>query len=191
MIVVGEVSQDREAKRAAERQRAEQAKAAQRAARQARLAPLQRAYGAKDWAAVLTLLPTVAPADLQGYGSEFWNAVAWRGLTELPADSPARDLRQLLAYAQRAVELSQRKDGAVLDTLARAHWELGDKPKAIEVQREAVAAAEASLATMKYEKTAAATRTVLEEMKATLAKYERDQPPAPPATAPASAKPSP
>lgn len=178
--MVGEIELGRKAKQA------EMARA-----RTARLEPLRKAYAAKDWPRTLDSLKSLSDADTAKFSTIFWNTVAWRGLTEVPTDSPSRDLGLLLRCAKRAVELSERKDGAVLDTLARAHWELGDKPKAIEVQREAVAAAEASLATMKDEKTAAATRTVLEEMKATLAKYERDQPPAPPATAPASAKPSP
>ena len=46
-----------------------------------------------------------------------------------------------MRLAVRATELSERKDGAILDTLARAHYEKGDLPKAIEVQKEAVAVA--------------------------------------------------
>jgi WD40 repeat protein/serine/threonine protein kinase len=173
LIMVGEVSEDREAKRVA-----------QRAALEARLAQLQREYEAKHWAAVLTLLPTVAPADLQGTGSDVWNEVAWRGLTELPADSPARDLRQLLGYAQRAVELSQRKDGTILDTLARAHWELGDKPSALAVQAEAIRALEAQRAAAKDAD--AQFDTSITKLRETLACYERDQPPAPPKAQPAA-----
>jgi predicted NACHT family NTPase len=173
LIMVGEVSEDREAKRVA-----------QRAALEARLAQLQREYEAKHWAAVLTLLPTVAPADLQGTGSDVWNEVAWRGLTELPADSPARDLRQLLGYAQRAVELSQRKDGTILDTLARAHWELGDKPSALAVQAEAIRALEAQRAPAKDAD--AQFDTSITKLRETLACYERDQPPAPPKAQPAA-----
>jgi hypothetical protein len=157
----------------------------------ARLNPLKQAFAAQDWPRTLELLREIPDADTSSLGTNFLNTVAWKGLTEVPAGSPLRDLNLLLQCAERAVELSNETDGAALDTLARAHWELGDKPKAIEVQREAVAAAEASLPTMKDEKIAAATRTLLDEMKATLAAYERDQPPAPPAAAPASVKPSP
>jgi hypothetical protein len=195
MIVVGEVSQDREAKRTAERQRVEQADEAQRAALEARLSPLRRAYVIRDWTTVLTLLPTAASEDLQGAGSDFWNTVAWSGLTELPADSPARDLRQLLGYAQRAVELSQRKNGYILDTLARAHWELGDKPSALAVQSEAIRALEAQRAAATDEADRAQFETSITELRATLARFERDQPPAPPkaqpAAPPAAATPAP
>jgi WD40 repeat protein len=195
LIVVGEVNQDREAKRTAARQRRERAEAAQRAAQEARLDPLQRAYEAKDWTTVLTLLPTAASEDLRGAGSDFWNTVAWSGLTELPADSPARDLRQLLGYAQRAVELSQRKNGYILDTLARAHWELGDKPSALAVQSEAIRALEAERAAATDEADRAQFETSITKLRATLARYERDQPPAPPkaqpAAPPAAATPAP
>jgi hypothetical protein len=121
--------------------------------------------------------------------------VAWSGLTELPADSPARDLRQLLGYAQRAVELSQRKNGYILDTLARAHWELGDKPSALAVQSEAIRALEAQRAAATDEADRAQFETSITELRATLARFERDQPPAPPkaqpAAPPAAATPAP
>jgi len=114
--------------------------------------------------------------------ASFWNQLAWRGLTELPADSPARDLKQLLAYAERAVALTERKDGSVLDTLARAHWEFGDKAKAIEVQREAIAALTAQIAAAPAgapAEQAQQLKTMLTELQTTLAMYEREQPPAP------------
>ena len=98
----------------------------------------------------------------------FWNAVAWTGLTELPAGAPGRDLNQLLMYAERAVKLSRRTDGASLDTLARAHWELGDKGKALEVQREAVTVSAAALET----KPGAQTKAMHAEIEATLKLYE-------------------
>jgi WD40 repeat protein/serine/threonine protein kinase len=180
LIVVGEIELGRKAKQA------EMARA-----RTARLEPLRKAYAAKDWPRTLDSLKSLSDADTATFSTNFWNTVAWQGLTEVPTDSPSRDIGLLLLCAERAVELSERKDGAVLDTLARAHWELGDKPKAIEVQLEAVAATEASLSTMKDEETAAQRRKALDEMKSTLAAYERDQPPAPPAAAPASTKPSP
>jgi hypothetical protein len=166
LIVVGEFALDRQTIAAA---------------REARLSPLLEALDAEDWPRTLELLKQVSEADAAKFRHTFWNDVAWRGLTEVPAGSPARDLNLLLRYAERAAEGSKRADGNSLDTLARAHWELGDKPKAIEVQREAVAAAEASLPTMKDEETSARAREALDEMKATLATYERDQPPAPPA----------
>jgi hypothetical protein len=104
------------------------------------------AYLQKDWLIVLQRLAEVAPEEIERIGYlEFWNAVAWAGLTKLPPDSPARDLNRLLKYAERAVKLSSRAWGPSLDILARAHWELGDKTKAIAVQREAVTVSTAAL----------------------------------------------
>jgi hypothetical protein len=102
----------------------------------------------KDWPVVLQRLAQFAPEDIvwRNYPA-FWNEVVWAGLTELPHDSPARDLKLLLKYAERAVKISKRADGASLDTLSRAHWELGDKEKALEVQREAVTVSAAALKT--------------------------------------------
>ena len=102
----------------------------------------------KDWPLVLQRLAKVAPEDIvwRDY-PDFWNEVVCAGLTELPPDSPMRDLKLLLKYAGRAVKISKRADGASLDTLARAHWELGDKGKALDVQREAVTVSAAALET--------------------------------------------
>lgn len=115
------------------------------AARQARLKPLYDAFAAKNWGRALQLVAAVSAEDAASFNASAWNTLAWRGLTELPPDSPARDLKLLLLYAERAVKLSSRSDGASLDTLARAHWEFGDKAKAIDIQREAVQASSAAL----------------------------------------------
>jgi serine/threonine-protein kinase len=47
-----------------------------------------------------------------------------------------RDLEEALALAERAVELTDRKQDSALQTLARVHAELGDLDLAIELQRE-------------------------------------------------------
>lgn len=67
------------------------------------------------------------------------NGVAW-----LIADHPElanRDLDLALKAAQRANEVTQGKEAAVIDTLARVYWEKGDKSKALEYQQQAVRAA--------------------------------------------------
>jgi WD40 repeat protein/serine/threonine protein kinase len=66
------------------------------------------------------------------------NDLAWQITTEWHSDDRVRDLRLALRMAQKCVELDLGKEAASLDTLARVHWELGDKAKAIETQREAV-----------------------------------------------------
>jgi WD40 repeat protein/serine/threonine protein kinase len=124
------------------------------------LAEINEAVLQNDWTLALQRIATVAPT-YPWMDAVFWNDVAWAGLTELPAGAPGRDLNQILMYAERAVKLSRREQGYVLtnmggtlselgnalDTLARAHWELGDKGKALEVQREAVTVSAAALET--------------------------------------------
>ena len=162
LIVVGEVSFERRAVRA--KANAEQAE---------RIRPLREAMKAKDWHLTFQLVGAAQEHDLADLSATDWNAIAWGGLTELAPESPVRRLDLLLTYAQRAVELSGRKDGDFLDTLARAHWELGDKAKAIEVQREVVALYEAGKPV----------EGILAEMNATLARYESSEPPPPSAAA--------
>jgi hypothetical protein len=70
------------------------------------------------------------------------NDVAWQGLESLNAAHPARDLLLLRRLAEQAAAVTNRKDGAVLDTLARAYWELGDRDAAVREQQQAVAAVE-------------------------------------------------
>ena len=113
------------------------------------------------------------------------NDLAWKITTEWHSDDRVRDLRLALRMAQKCVELNLGKEAASLDTLARVHWELGDKAKAIEIQREAV-----GLLDVKN----AFSAEMVAEMRASLHKYETenaptptDKPttlPAPPVTAP-------
>jgi len=53
-----------------------------------------------------------------------------------------RDLDLADKFASRAVELTERKDASVLDTLARAKFEKGDLDKAIEIETEALSKAD-------------------------------------------------
>jgi len=201
LLVVGEVDLGRQAQRVRARDEEEQRQQEllDRVARESSRRRLATAFLSKDWPRTLSLLSELSIEDLPGAKATFWNSIAWAGLVELPPDSPERDLDRLLAYAERAVELSERRDGAMLDTLARAHWELGDAATAIEVQREAVAAAETALAALDDAaggegKLAQATGTTenaapeadtarrraaivdaLAELRATLARYEREK----------------
>jgi len=64
------------------------------------------------------------------------NAFAWNILDETPAE--LQDLDYALKVATRASELTDNKDPMILDTLARAYWELGETYKAIAWQQKAV-----------------------------------------------------
>ena len=111
-----------------------------------RRAPILDAIRSKKWDRAIELTETLSSADQRTtLTASTLNQLAWMGLTELPVESPARKLGTLLKFAQGAAELTKHKDGSILDTLARAHWELGDKFKAIDVQREAVKASLAQL----------------------------------------------
>ena len=64
------------------------------------------------------------------------NALAWNIVDELAEEY--QDLDFALRVAHRASELTDNKDGMILDTLARAYWEKGDRYKAIAWQQKAV-----------------------------------------------------
>ena len=64
------------------------------------------------------------------------NTIAWTIL-----DDPGikkRDLDLAMAMAARAVEVTKREEGTMMDTRARAYWEKGDVAKAVEIQTIAV-----------------------------------------------------
>jgi thiol-disulfide isomerase/thioredoxin len=64
------------------------------------------------------------------------NEIAW-AILDTP-DLPKRDVDLALKLAARGVELTKGENGAVMDTLARAHFEKGEVDKAIELQTKAV-----------------------------------------------------
>ena len=137
----------------------------------------------KDWPLVLQRFAKFARDETVWRKlPDFYNSVVWAGLTKLPPESAARDLKLLLQYAEYAVKLSRREQGYVLTnmdgtlsrlgyalrTLARAHWELGDKGKALAVQREAVTVSAAALETKGEDQTQA----MHADIEATLKLYE-------------------
>ena len=64
------------------------------------------------------------------------NLYAWNLLTCEAED--LRDPKAALDYAKKAVELSEEKQPAILDTLARALFLNGKLPEAIQVQEKAL-----------------------------------------------------
>jgi thiol-disulfide isomerase/thioredoxin len=68
------------------------------------------------------------------------NQVAWYTLDD--AAVKVRDLDFALAAAKAAAAASESKDAAILDTLARAYWEKGDRQAAIATQKAAVSVAD-------------------------------------------------
>jgi hypothetical protein len=132
----------------------------------------------EDWRQAIAVGVQVSEEDLAEFDATMLNELAWEFLTADPADSPTRDLCALLRWAERAVDRSRRADGAILHTLARAHWEFGDKPKALAVQTEAIQTLEAQVAGAVDAQRREALAKLLPELRDTLARYERDEPPA-------------
>ncbi len=91
------------------------------------------------------LLNANRPADAYAFGAKLversWdeagvlNAVAWTVADDKRVEK--RDLAFALKAAERANELTGSKDPAILDTLARVHYENGDIWKALKWQRKA------------------------------------------------------
>lgn len=76
------------------------------------------------------------------------NAMALNALGWFIVDTDglaSRDLDLALAAASRANDLTGNKEAAILDTLAHAHYAKGDRAKAIEVQKRAVANAPSNM----------------------------------------------
>lgn len=65
------------------------------------------------------------------------NQLAWGMLTD-KTFRDIKDIKLATAAAKKAVELTKSKDGAILDTYARAIWEAGDHPEAIKIQKQAI-----------------------------------------------------
>jgi len=65
------------------------------------------------------------------------NDIAWR-IVDPEAKWEKRDLDLALRAAEKGVALTQEKDGAVLDTLARVYFLKGDTKKAMELQTKAI-----------------------------------------------------
>jgi thiol-disulfide isomerase/thioredoxin len=112
----------------------------------------------------LLLTDANKPADGYKLGREIAaankdNAMVLNQMAWFLLDNPKvkdRDLQFALEVAQQAVD-ANKGDSSVIDTLARAYWETGNKAKAIEWQKKAVEKAPAMMA---------------EDLKETLKKYE-------------------
>ena len=82
------------------------------------------AMGAEDWATAVELSWDRAGG---------LNEVAWKIVDD--ANVKNRDFDVALKAAKRATELSEKKDAAILDTLARVYYEKGDVKSALKWQR--------------------------------------------------------
>lgn len=65
------------------------------------------------------------------------NEISWM-IASGPGKKDDDELKLALRGADQGVKLTDSKDGSVLDTLARVHYEMGELDQAIEIQRKAV-----------------------------------------------------
>jgi thiol-disulfide isomerase/thioredoxin len=77
----------------------------------------------------------IAHKDAPALNKLAWNIVDPEG----PVKDKQAGLDLAMKAATKAVELTNEKDGAILDTLARCYWLKGNKVKAIELQKKAIA----------------------------------------------------
>jgi tetratricopeptide (TPR) repeat protein len=87
------------------------------------------AKAAEDYAKVVELNPNSAIGN---------NGLAW--LLATAPDDKVRDGKRALEYAKKACELTEYKNGGLIDTLAAVYAELGEFDKAVEWQEKAIKA---------------------------------------------------
>ena len=80
-----------------------------------------------------------AAAELNSADAQALNDIVW-AIADCDG-APKDQVKEMLPWAEKAVELTQGEDAGILDTLARCHYEIGEMAKAVEVQEKAVAKA--------------------------------------------------
>jgi tetratricopeptide (TPR) repeat protein len=80
---------------------------------------------------------SIAERELDGSNAKIMNALAWFYATS--PDPTLRNGEKAVRIAEKSVAETSRNDANILDTLAAAYAEVGDFPKAISVQKEAIA----------------------------------------------------
>ena len=75
--------------------------------------------------------------------AEMHNMLAWT-ITTAPG-LQNRDLELAKKLADSAVKLTDGNDASILDTLAHVHWGMGEKARAIEIQKDAISKAEGQM----------------------------------------------
>jgi thiol-disulfide isomerase/thioredoxin len=115
-----------------------------------RVVALDPTLEAKYWKTKFKLLlGDKSYADAYAYGAKLadgtlkdspdaLNELAWTIVDPKSTNLEQRDLKLAMKAAFRANELTQGKNPAILDTLAKVHFDSGDTAKAIEVQQKAV-----------------------------------------------------
>jgi thiol-disulfide isomerase/thioredoxin len=105
------------------------------------------AQQAKNWDAFYVAMDGVA-ANMTDE-PQMLNQIVWSVLTSPKVEE--KDHARLVKHAERAVELTERKDAGVLNTLAHAYAAAGDKEKAIATEEEAIAKAPTDKSKQEFE----------------------------------------
>lgn len=100
--------------------------------------------GAGDLAGAYALGKQLVDEAIADKNTSELNDIAWK-IVDPEAKHARRDVELALRAAEKAADFTQWKDGAILDTLARAYFWKGDTAKAIEIQTKAVAAAKGEM----------------------------------------------
>jgi thiol-disulfide isomerase/thioredoxin len=94
----------------------------------------------KDYAGAYAYGAKLVDGALKDESNEL-NEMAWMIVDPRAKSLEKRDLDLALKAAKRASELTEGKDPAILDTLAKVHFDMGEISKAVEIQQKAVDAA--------------------------------------------------
>ncbi len=93
-----------------------------------------------QYAAAFKVGETVTDHAINESNPDALNKIAWDIVNpEGSVSDPRPGLNLAMRAATAAVEITKEKDPAILDTLARCYWLKGDKPRAIELQKKAIA----------------------------------------------------
>lgn len=136
-IVAGEwdiVAASEEFATAAERaaKEREQAEAANKI-----MEPIAEAFDAGDYDEAYAAIAKAFKSEAVWDNSGMLNYIAWN-IVDPDAEVGNRDAKLAVKAAERAAELTEHKDPAILDTLAWAYYFAGDKAKAIEIETKAI-----------------------------------------------------
>jgi len=85
----------------------------------------------KEWNAAYAAADQIVPLTGDSAAGSL-NDIAWEIATDRSVEK--KDLDRALTYAQRAVELTQKQNAMILDTLARVYAEKGEMAKAVETE---------------------------------------------------------
>ena len=137
-IVAGEWDIAAAAEEFAEAAKLEAEKAKKAEAVNTLLAPIGKALEAKDYPTAYAAIESAMESELLWENASMLNRIAWE-IVDPDADIAERNGELGVKLAERAAELTEHKNPAILDTLAWAYYFAGDKVKAVKTEMKAIA----------------------------------------------------